>query len=68
MPPERLMPDPPRDPPAFGQCACLGGRSESRDPCINHAVIHYFKRLTMIDLTFGDSDFYSASFSDLTGI
>jgi pimeloyl-CoA dehydrogenase small subunit len=27
-------------------------------------VSHYFKRLTMIDLTFGDADYHLASFSD----
>ena len=27
-------------------------------------VSHYFKRLTMIDMTFGDSDFHFARFSD----
>ena len=27
-------------------------------------VSHYFKRLTMIDLTFGDADYQLASFSD----
>jgi hypothetical protein len=29
-----------------------------------HIVSHYFKRLTMIDLSFGDADFHLASFSD----
>jgi alkylation response protein AidB-like acyl-CoA dehydrogenase len=29
-----------------------------------HIVSHYFKRLTMIDLTFGDADYHLASFSD----
>ena len=28
------------------------------------AVSHYFKRLTLIDLTFGDADYHLASFSD----
>jgi hypothetical protein len=27
-------------------------------------VSHYFKRLTMIDLTFGDADFHLARYSD----
>jgi hypothetical protein len=27
-------------------------------------VSHYFKRLTMIDMTFGDADFHLARFSD----
>ena len=27
-------------------------------------VSHYFKRLTMIDLSFGDADFHLARFSD----
>jgi alkylation response protein AidB-like acyl-CoA dehydrogenase len=29
-----------------------------------HIVSHYFKRLTMIDLSFGDADFHLAKFSD----
>ncbi len=29
-----------------------------------HIVSHYFKRLTMIDMTFGDADFHLARFSD----
>ncbi len=29
-----------------------------------HIVSHYFKRLTMIDLCFGDADFHLAKFSD----
>jgi alkylation response protein AidB-like acyl-CoA dehydrogenase len=29
-----------------------------------HIVSHYFKRLTMIDLTFGDADYHLAKFSD----
>jgi alkylation response protein AidB-like acyl-CoA dehydrogenase len=29
-----------------------------------HVVSHYFKRLTMIDLTFGDSDYHLGRFSD----
>jgi hypothetical protein len=27
-------------------------------------VSHYFKRLTLIDLTFGDADFHLARYSD----
>jgi alkylation response protein AidB-like acyl-CoA dehydrogenase len=30
-----------------------------------HIVSHYFKRLTMIDLTFGDADYHLGRFSDL---
>jgi hypothetical protein len=32
-------------------------------------VSHYFKRLTMIDITFGDADYHLGRFSDtlLTG-
>jgi alkylation response protein AidB-like acyl-CoA dehydrogenase len=30
-----------------------------------HIVSHYFKRLTMIDLTLGDADFHLGRFSDL---
>jgi alkylation response protein AidB-like acyl-CoA dehydrogenase len=30
-------------------------------------VSHYFKRLTMIDMTFGDADFHLARFSDAQG-
>jgi alkylation response protein AidB-like acyl-CoA dehydrogenase len=29
-----------------------------------HVVSHYFKRLTMIDITFGDADFHLGRFSD----
>jgi len=32
-----------------------------------HIVSHYFKRLTMIDMTFGDGDFHLARFSDSPG-
>jgi hypothetical protein len=28
-------------------------------------VSHYFKRLTMIDLTFGDADYHLGRFSDM---
>ena len=31
-----------------------------------HIVSHYFKRLTMIDMTFGDADYHLARFSDST--
>ncbi len=30
-----------------------------------HIVSHYFKRLTMIDMTFGDADYHLGRFSDL---
>src|ERR1700685_1470958 len=30
-----------------------------------HIVSHYFKRLTMIDLTFGDADYHLGRFSDM---
>ena len=30
-----------------------------------HLVSHYFKRLTMIDLTFGDADYHLGRFSDM---
>jgi alkylation response protein AidB-like acyl-CoA dehydrogenase len=30
-----------------------------------HVVSHYFKRLTMIDLTFGDADYHLGRFSDM---
>jgi alkylation response protein AidB-like acyl-CoA dehydrogenase len=30
-----------------------------------HIVSHYFKRLTVIDLTFGDADYHLARYSDL---
>ncbi len=33
----------------------------------DHIVSHYFKRLTMIDMTFGDADFHLARFSDSPG-
>jgi len=33
-----------------------------------HIVGHYFKRLTMIDMTFGDADFHFARFSDSPGM
>ena len=31
-------------------------------------VSHYFKRLTMIDMTFGDADHHLARFSDALGV
>ncbi len=33
----------------------------------DHIVSHYFKRLTMIDMTFGDADFHLARFSNSPG-
>jgi alkylation response protein AidB-like acyl-CoA dehydrogenase len=53
----------------IGQAARLVGQSAVQmhggmGVVDEHIVSHYFKRLTMIDLSFGDADFHLASFSD----